>query len=57
MTARWNTREELGHQIAVLAAQGLSRRAISRALGASRNTIRTRDVNLGKGRIAVSSRR
>ncbi len=40
MTARWNTREELGHQIAVLAAQGMSRRAISRALGASRNTIR-----------------
>ncbi len=40
MTARWNTREELVHQVAVLTTQGMSRRALSRALGVSRNTIR-----------------
>jgi len=40
MTARCNTREELAHQVAVLTTQGMSRRAISRALGVSRNTIR-----------------
>ena len=37
----WRNREELVHQAALLAKQGESRRAISRALGVSRNTIRT----------------
>ncbi len=40
MTA-WRNREELVHQAALLAKQGESRRAIARALGVSRNTIRT----------------
>ena len=40
MTARWRTREELIHQVVLLATQGMSRRAITRALGVSRNTIR-----------------
>lgn len=40
MTARWHTREELLHQTVILAAQGISRRALSRSLGVSRNTIR-----------------
>lgn len=40
MTARWRTREEMVHQIILLTAQDMSRRAISRALGVSRNTIR-----------------
>lgn len=40
MTARWRTREELLHQVVLLATQGMSRRAITRALGVSRNTIR-----------------
>jgi transposase len=40
MTARWRTREELIHQVVVLTAQGMSRRAITRAVGVSRNTIR-----------------
>jgi len=41
MTARWRTREELTHQVVLLTTQGMSRRAITRALGVSRNTIRT----------------
>lgn len=40
MTARWRTREEMAHQVIVLSAQGMGRRAIARALGVSRNTIR-----------------
>lgn len=40
MTAVWRNREELVHQIASLAKQGTSRRAIARALGVSRNTVR-----------------
>ena len=40
MTARWRTREELTHQVVLLTTQGMSRRAITRALGVSRNTIR-----------------
>ena len=40
MTARWHTREELIHQVVILTTQGMSRRAITRALGVSRNTIR-----------------
>jgi transposase len=41
MTATWRSREELVHQIALLAKQGESRRAIARALGVSRNTVRS----------------
>lgn len=40
MTATWRTREELAHQIVALAKQGEARRAIARALGVSRNTVR-----------------
>ena len=40
MTA-WRNREELAHQVALLAKQGTARRAIARALGVSRNTVRT----------------
>ena len=40
MTAVWRNREELVHQVALLAKQGTSRRAIARALGVSRNTVR-----------------
>lgn len=38
MTATWRTREELVLQLVTLHRQGLSARAISRALGISRNT-------------------
>jgi transposase len=41
MTAVWRRRQELAHQVALLAKQGASRRAIARALGVSRNTVRT----------------
>jgi transposase len=40
VTARWRTREELIHQVVILTKQEMSRRAITRALGVSRNTIR-----------------
>lgn len=36
----WRSREELVHQVVVLTTQGMSRRAITRALGVSRNTIK-----------------
>lgn len=39
MTA-WQTREELEHQVLMLAKQGVTARAIARALGVSRNTVR-----------------
>jgi len=40
MTASWRSRQELEQQAVTLAAQGVSRRAIARALGVSRNTLR-----------------
>lgn len=40
MNAKWRTREELLHHIITLAKQGVARRAIARALGVSRNTVR-----------------
>lgn len=40
MTASWRSREELVQQVVVLAKQGSARRAIARALGVSRNTVR-----------------
>lgn len=41
MSVSWRSRDDLVHQAIMLARDGLSRRAISRALGVSRNTIRT----------------
>jgi transposase len=46
----WNTREELLHQAVTLHAQGLSRRAIARALSVSRNTVRKLIVEHGAAR-------
>lgn len=40
MSASWRSREELVHQIVSLARDGLSRRAITRAVGVSRNTVK-----------------
>ena len=40
MTATWRSREELAHQAVMLAKQKVSARAIARALGVSRNTIK-----------------
>lgn len=40
MTRTWRTREELVHAVVVLAKKGEPRRAIARALGVSRNTVR-----------------
>lgn len=40
MTVTWRSREELAHQVALLSKQGEARRAIARALGVSRNTVR-----------------
>ncbi|MCP5041659.1 MAG: IS21 family transposase [bacterium] len=37
---RWHNREELTHQTVTLQKDGLSRRAIARALGVSRNTVK-----------------
>ncbi len=36
----WKTRVELEHQVVTLSGQGLGRRAIARAVGVSRNTVR-----------------
>jgi transposase len=36
----WKTRIELEHQVVTLSSQGLGRRAIARAVGVSRNTVR-----------------
>jgi transposase len=40
VTRSWRTREELAYQIVTLEKQGEPRRAIARALGVSRNTVR-----------------
>jgi transposase len=40
MTVTWRSREELIHQLVTLHRQGLSARAIARALGISRNTVK-----------------
>jgi len=40
MTASWRSREELVHQIVTLARDRMPRRAIARALGVSRNTVK-----------------
>jgi transposase len=36
----WTTRDELAHQVVMLSRQGMKLRAIARALGISRNTVR-----------------
>ncbi|HZJ66750.1 MAG TPA: IS21 family transposase [Kofleriaceae bacterium] len=40
MTATWRSRDELVHQIVTLAADRMSKRAIARAVGVSRNTVK-----------------
>ena len=40
MSVRWQTREQLTHEVVLLARQKVSRRAIARALGVSRNTVK-----------------
>jgi transposase len=40
MSSPWRTRDELVNQIVTLARDGVSRRAITRAVGVSRNTVR-----------------
>lgn len=40
MSRRWNTREELVSQVVLLARQKIPRRAIARAMGVSRNTVK-----------------
>ena len=40
MTTTWRSRDELVHQIVTLAADGMSKRAITRAVGVSRNTVK-----------------
>lgn len=40
MTSTWRSRDELVHQIVTLAADGMSKRAITRAVGVSRNTVK-----------------
>ena len=42
MITQWRTREDLEHQVITLAKQGVTARAIARALGVSRNTVRAR---------------
>lgn len=37
----WRSREELAHQVVTLKAQGMASRAIARALGVSRNTVKS----------------
>lgn len=37
----WQTREELAHQVVTLRSQGMAARAIARALGVSRNTVKS----------------
>jgi transposase len=53
VTAAWRTREELAHQVALLAKQGDSRRAIARALGVGRNTVRALLAAHAEGRSAA----
>jgi transposase len=40
MTGRWQTREQLTHEVVLLSRQKMSRRAIACALGVSRNTVK-----------------
>jgi transposase len=40
VTATWHSREELAQQVVTLTTQGVSQRAVGRALGVSRNTVK-----------------
>lgn len=40
MSPTWRTREQLANQIIMLSKQGVTRRAVARGLGVSRNTVR-----------------
>lgn len=40
MTGHWRSREQLVHQVVTLARDGVSQRAIARAVGVSRNTVK-----------------
>jgi transposase len=51
----WTTREELLHQVVTLHQQGLTRRAIARALSVSRNTVRKLLTAHGQARLAQHS--
>ena len=51
----WTTRTELMHQMVTLHQQGLSRRAIARALSVSRNTVRKLLTEHGQARLARHS--
>lgn len=51
----WTTRTELMHQMVTLHHQGLSRRAIARALSVSRNTVRKLLTEHGQARLAHHS--
>ena len=53
----WHSREELVHQIVTLARDGLSRRAITRATGVSRNTVRAVLAAHQRGRTETRSAR
>jgi transposase len=55
MTATWRTREELLVQLLTLQAQGLAQRALARALGISRNTVKKLLAANAKGREAEHS--
>jgi len=46
----WVTREQLVHRVVTLAAQGMSRRAIARALSVSRNTVKNILLSHGQER-------
>jgi len=50
VTVTWRNREELLHQLVTLARQGLARRALARALGVSRNTVRVMLATHGEKR-------
>lgn len=60
MTSTWRNRAELAHQVTLLAKQGESRRAIARAVGVSRNTVRILLAAHAQGRdsehVALTSR-
>ena len=52
----WNSREELVHQVVLLAQRGTQRRAIARALGVSRNTVRAilKEHDVGKQKASLA---
>lgn len=60
MTATWHTREQLIQELVTLHRQGLSRRALARVLGISRNTVRVlvaaHTVARDEGQPAVTKR-